>query len=289
VGIRLSYGIQRYNEAVANASRKYVPRAPLASLVKCFWYWEGAPQTHTQERLMPNGEASIVFNLCDDPIRIYEGDALERYGSYGHSVISGARTKSFGIDTAQEERVFGIQFEAGGAFPFFRMPASELENEAVDLECLWAGPAQELRERLLSTPTIEAMFLLCEKYLRAQLVKPLELHPAVVFARQRFCRNGSNITVASVLDEVGLSQRRFIQVFHEQVGLTPKAFCRVRRFQRILEAVHRAREVDWVGVALDCGYYDQAHFIHDFREFSALTPSQYLARATEHLNHVPVR
>jgi AraC-like DNA-binding protein len=83
-----------------------------------------------------------------------------------------------------------------------------------------------------------------------------------------------------VLRETGLSERRFIEVFHEQVGLTPKAFCRVRRFQRVLKSVHGAREVDWAQVALDCGYYDQPHFIHDFRGFSGLTPAQYVARAT---------
>jgi len=72
------------------------------------------------------------------------------------------------------------------------------------------------------------------------------------------------------------------------MGLTPKAFCRVRCFQRILEAVHRRSEVDWAQVALDAGYYDQSHLIHDFQGFSGLTPAEYLAAATEHLNHVPM-
>jgi AraC-like DNA-binding protein len=62
----------------------------------------------------------------------------------------------------------------------------------------------------------------------------------------------------------------------------------VRRFQRVLESVHRKAGVNWARVALDCGYYDQAHFIHDFQAFSGMTPAAYLARATEHLNHVPM-
>jgi AraC-like DNA-binding protein len=237
---------------------------------------------------MPNGEPSIVFSLRDDPIRIYDAEDLRRYSSYGHAVMSGARTNCFVIDTIQEDRVFGIQFQPGGAFPFSRLPASETANRSVSLECLWPGAGNELRERLLAAPTIDAMFLLAERYLFAKLVKPLELHPAVTFAREQFCQRPHEISVASVLGQVGLSQRRFIEVFHEQVGLTPKAFCRVRRFQRLLEKVHHAREVDWIDVALECGYYDQAHFIHDFREFSGLAPTQYLARATAHLNHVPV-
>lgn len=273
---------------MTTVSRKYVPGAPLSAFVECFWYWQGAPQTHAKERLMPNGETSIVFNLREEPIRIYEGDNLNRYTAYGRAVLSGARTNSFVIDTQQEDRVFGIQFLPGGAFPFFRMPASELENQSVDLEDLWRGTARNLRERLLAAQSIEDMFALAEACLLSQMVKPLELHPAVKFACRAFCGRPHRVSVGSVLGETGLSQRRFIQVFHEQVGLRPKAFCRVRRFQRILKTVHGAREADWAQVALECGYYDQAHFIHDFREFSGLTPSVYLSRATMHLNHVPV-
>lgn len=236
---------------------------------------------------MPNGESSIVFNLREDPIRIYDPDDLSHYHSYGQAVLSGARTKSFVIDSAQEDRVFGIQFQPGGAFPFFRVPASEIENQSVDLLCLWEMAANNLREQLLAEPTIDRMFLRGEKILLGQLVRPLGLHRAVAFAQRQFSHHPHRVSVGSVLGEIGMSQRRFIQLFHEQVGLTPKAFCRVRRFQRILHTVHRTKNVDWADVALDCGYYDQAHFIHDFREFSGITPTAYLARATEHLNHVP--
>ena len=95
-------------------------------------------------------------------------------------------------------------------------------------------------------------------------------------------------TIAWMTEQIGLSPRRFIQLFRQQVGLTPKSFCRVRRFQQALTTVHGTKQVDWTQVALDCGYYDQAHFIHDFQSFSGMTPSAYLAAATPHLNHVPL-
>ena len=236
---------------------------------------------------MPNGEPTMVINLRDDPIEIYDAEDLSHCQSYGHAVISGPRTSCIVIDTTLEDRVFGIQFQPAGAFPFFRLPASELANQSVVLEDLWSPAAKELRERLLAAK-IGEMFVLAERYLFAQMVRPLELHPAVRFARNQFCQRPQAISVAAVLAQISLSQRRLIEVFHAQVGLTPKAFCRVRRFQRLLESVHGAREVDWIDVALECGYYDQAHFNHDFREFSGLTPTQYLTRVTEHLNHVPV-
>jgi AraC-like DNA-binding protein len=265
----------------------YTPPAPLSWFVKCFWYWEGAPQTHAKEQLMPNGEMAIIFNLRDDPMRIYKPQDLNRCETFGLAAISGPRTRPFVIDTAQEDRVFGIEFAPGGSFPFFRAPASEFSDTEVSLECLWRGSVNEIRERLLACPDMDSMFTLTQRILMRHLVRPLELHPGVAFALHRFCARPQT-TVASVLDRIGLSHRRFVELFHDQVGLTPKSFSRVQRFQRVLRTVHRASNIDWTGVALDCGYYDQAHFIHDFQEFSGFTPTFYAARATEHLNHVPL-
>ena len=157
------------------------------------------------------------------------------------------------------------------------------------LDDLWGGGAGELRERLLEAGSAEAMFRVAESVMLARAVRPLDLHPAVSFALKSFCRGGQGGTVAEVEDRVGLSRRRFIEIFRERVGLTPKAFHRVRRFQQVLQSIHSAREVDWAQVALESGYYDQAHFIHDFRAFSGLTPGQYSHDKTEHLNHVPIR
>ena len=197
-------------------SAKYTPRAPLSGLVDCLWYWEGAPQTHSKERLLPNGESSIVFNLIDEPMRIYDLPNLTQYKSYGVAVLSGARSNCFAIDAEQQERVIGIQFRPGGAFPFFRMPASEAEGISVDLEDLWPGKAREIRERLIAARSIESMFAALECCLLEQLVRPLESHPAVAYALQQFQRPAHNRTVAAVGERIGLSSRRFIEVFHRR-------------------------------------------------------------------------
>ena len=268
---------------------RYTPRAPLYGFVQCLWYSEGAPRTHTKERLLPNGEPAIIFNLCNEPIRIYDAQDLTRFATCGTAVLSGARANCFAIDTSQQERVIGIQFRPGGAFPFLRMPASEVENSSVALDDIWPGRAGVIREQILAATTIESMFATLERLLMEQLVRPLELHPAIEFSLDRFRRSAYTSKVTEVADCLGLSYRRFIELFRRQVGLTPKVFCRVRRFQRALQSIHRNNEVDWIETALDCGYYDQAHFIHDFQTFSGLTPSGYLELATPHLNHVPVR
>jgi len=266
----------------------HIPRPPLSTLVECLWYWEGERGPYRLERLLPNGESSIIFNLRDEPIRLYDAADVRRFETYGHAVLSGARCDCFVIDTNQQERVIGIQFRAGGAFPFFRMPAWEAEGSSIALEDVWPGRGWEIRERLLEAGAPEAMFAILEEALLAQLVRAPELHPAVTYAVARFARCELGGTVGAVTERIGLSSRRFIELFHREVGLKPKTFARVRRFQKALRTVRAARRIEWAQVALESGYYDQAHFIHDFQRFSGFTPAVYATLATPHLNHVPL-
>ena len=95
-------------------------------------------------------------------------------------------------------------------------------------------------------------------------------------------------TVKEVSRRTGMSQRRFIQHFREAVGLTPKLFCRILRYQEVIRLVGSEKRVEWAEVALRCGYFGQAHFVHDFRAFSGTTPTNYLAHGGEHPNPVPL-
>jgi transcriptional regulator GlxA family with amidase domain len=91
------------------------------------------------------------------------------------------------------------------------------------------------------------------------------------------------LKVRDLARRVGLSQRRFIQLFTAEVGLTPKLYGRVRRFQRARELVRKATEPDWAAVALECGFFDQSHLIRDFGEFSGLSPVAYLNQKSKHV------
>jgi AraC-like DNA-binding protein len=263
----------------------YKPQPPLADFVDQLWLSEGAAPTHQMERLLPDTTVELVINLHQDRIYLYDPADQRPCGTAPGCIVSGPRTKYFVIDTRDQVATMGVHFRPGGAFPFFRVPPSELADQSVALDALWGPAAAELRERLLASATPEGKFRVLEACLLQQLAKPLERHPAVGFGIQEL--RGSQ-SVACVVDRVGLSQRRFIQLFGEQVGLTPKLFGRVSRFQRVVQTVHRAGEVDWADLALDCGYYDQAHFIHDFQAFSGITPTTYFLQRTQHLNHVPL-
>lgn len=263
------------------------PKMPLGALVECLWYWEGAPGPHRQERLLPQGQAAMILNLREEPIAIYEDGRGAEY--YGTAVFTGARSNCFTIDCDQQERVVGVQFAPGGAFPFFRMPISEMEDASFDMRDLWGREPGRVRERVLAAATPLDMLRTLELCLLERMMSPERLHPGVIYMAGELDTCDGPQRVKAVSQEIGLSQRRLTQLFHEQVGVSPKTFHRVRRFQHTLQRVRGLRAVDWAEVAVECGYYDQAHLSHDFRQIAGMTPGAYLAAATEHLNHVPLR
>lgn len=264
------------------------PLPPLSGFVDVLWLYEGYDVPHEKERLLPDGSVELVINLAEDSIRVYDSHDPQKSYTIPGCVVSGPRSEFFVIDTAGEASTVGVHFKPGGAFPFFAVPPMELHNQSVALECLWGSASDRLRERLLEAETAENKLKVLECCLLEQLKKPLEHHPVVGFALQQLCNSIQPPKLSRVVDQIGCSQRRFIQLFGDQVGLTPKLFSRVRRFQKVIQSAHSVEAINWTQMALDCGYYDQAHFIHDFQSFAGITPSQYLARKTPHVNHVPM-
>lgn len=188
----------------------------------------------------------------------------------------------------------GLHFKPGGSLPFFSLPAVELHNQVVSLEELWNCRATELRDlpeaaalryRLLEAPTVETRFLVLERFLLSLMVKPPKQHPAVDFALRKF-RQSPTPTVNSVIDQIGLSARHFGQLFRNEVGLTPKLFCRIQRLQQALYLLAGKQHIDWMDFALKCGYFDQAHFIHDFHAFAGCSPTTYLKQRGLHPCHI---
>jgi len=268
--------------------RKRVPGAPLSDFIEVLWYWDGPPRPHHWERLLPDGSMELVINLTEDEVRIYDRNDHRQFQKLRGASLMGPHSGFFVIDTAQQRNVIGVHFKPGGAFPFLPLPADELHGLHISLEDVWGGWAEELRERLLASRALDDRFRILEAALRARVQRPLARHPAVDFALGRFRHGPGERRIGELTEEMGLSSRRFIELFRQQVGLTPKLYCRVRRFQEVVQRVTPGKAVDWVDVALSCGYFDQAHFIHDFREFAGISPGTYAELRTEHTNHVPI-
>ena len=266
--------------------RHRVPGPPLGSFIESVWVYQADARPHALERVLPTGAAQLIVNLREDQSRLYDPQCPGRCVTTSGSVLSGVHSRFQVIDTSEQECVAGVAFKPGGTVPFFRVPAHETSDADVPLEALWGRRRTSLlRERLLEGASPDAKLDALEAALR-EVWRPSGPHAAVAFALTAFERSPLAASIAAVSDAAGLSAKRFIERFKCDVGTTPKRFCRIRRFQRALGLANRGRPVDWTGVALDAGYFDQAHFIHDFRSFAGLTPTGYQAGRTEFQNHV---
>jgi len=266
--------------------RHRIPRAPLDAFVESIWVYHNDPCAHALERILPTGAGQLIVNLQEDETRLYDPEHPGRYVTNAGTIFAGVRSEFQVIDTSEQRYVAGVAFRPGGMAMFTGTPAHETSDTDVPLEILWGRcRTADLRDQLLEARSIEAQLDVIELALRRRL-RPGGPHPAVGFALKAFDRVPATVNIGAVTDAIGMSAKRFIERFKIEVGVTPKRYCRIRRFQAVVARAHRGQLIDWPQVALDCGYFDQAHFIHEFRSFSGLTPTAYQASRTPHQNHV---
>jgi AraC-like DNA-binding protein len=258
--------------------RHYVARPPtpaLAHIVEYLWASRGAP-AHAKERIVPTGTLELCVGLVEGEGRIYDATGRCQELS-GGAVVSGAYRRPFTFDTRASASAVGVHFKPGYAGAVLGVPPGELIDRHVDLEALWGWRARELRERLCAATTTHQRFAILEAELLSRL-EERRVHPAITYALDVLTRPQAR--VGDIVKSTGLSQRRLIEIFTAAVGLTPKRFGRVLRFQRAT-ALARSAALDWARIAHECGYYDQAHLIRDCRELADVTPTD-LIRASVH-------
>jgi AraC-like DNA-binding protein len=268
----------------------YLFRPPplLAAYVDTLCFYEGEASLHTKERRLPDGSVALVINLGHDTLGVAPPEHPNQFQRFSGGVLSGVHSQYAVLDATSLVTTISVQFKPGGAAPFLPMPASEVTNRAVELSTLWGDAAIDLREQLLAAPTPETKVHLLEHFLTRQAAWEQQPHPAVTFALASFQAGSARRSIAEVTAQLCLSPKRFFHLFKEAVGLTPKAYCRVLRFQEVLGLIERRQQASWADLAHTSGYFDQAHFIHDFQAFAGLSPSAYLAERGEHRNHVPL-
>lgn len=261
----------------------YKPKPPLSKFVDSFWLYEGYEPEHKTERILPTGTLELVINLRQNDLRFYDAERPENCSRFSGAVVSGAHAR--GLVPAAEAFIIGVHFKPGGAFPFLGLPAGDLADTHSDLETLWGPSASRLRERLCEVRTSAERFQLIEEALLSRLRHGVEQHYAVSAALEMFGKNQAGPTVREAAKYLGLSQRRFIQVFKAEVGMTPKLFSRIQRFQQTRTFIQQNPSPNWAAIALELGYFDQSHLIREFLEFSGFSPTDYLNRHKRFIEH----
>ena len=269
-----------------------LPGPRLRPFVATLWASDEAPDdlapVATRERVLPTGTMHLVLRLSETPLRVFDGPDGAVAHEIGHGVVGGARTSAYVRDLSQPVISVGAQLHPGAAELVLGVPADELAERHTPLADLWGRSCDEAVERLRAVGDLGRRLDLFESILAARLPRVRGLQPEIAQALARFAIGGGSGGVGTVVEDSGYSHRRFIALFRRAVGLTPKVFWRVRRFQRAIARIGTTPESSLAELALDEGYSDQSHLNREFRAFAGLTPRQYRELAPASGNHVPI-
>ena len=269
----------------------HTPAFPLNEFVDHFIYFEGFNPVHSMDRFLPDGNAEFIVNLTDNPQIIYDNETLTELQSFGPAWVSGVRTQPITIPSGRGNRMLIVAFKKGKAHPFYNFPMSELANLIVDAGLVFGIKLRNLRERLLNTDSIPQMFLTVEEFLMQQAGDSLHTNTSskcIEYAVANIVNQPTLLGFQQFSRQIGYSQKHFIDLFKKQVGVPPKQYLKIMRFQKAIQEIENHISIQWSSIATESGFYDQAHFIGDFKNFSGFTPGEYMKRKTESINYIPV-
>lgn len=260
---------------------RYFPRPPLDRLIECFWWSRREfPQPHG-EHMLPSGQAQLIFAMHD---RAFSCAGPEQSGTvtWSGSCLHGPQWRHYLTAAKPPGAVLGVSIRPGCAGAILGVPASELADRHLSLSSIWGAGAEELRERLMAATRPTQAFSLLECDLSARIDLQLLMHPAVAGA---LSSSWLPDRVGPIQRSTGFSPRHFIALFRASVGLTPKHYFRIRRFNEVTRRLASRSSGGLTNMAADLGYSDQAHLTREFRELAGVTPGHYRGLPDSPLHH----
>ena len=265
---------------------RHPPSAPLAPFVESLWFSRRGALPHTRERSLPTGCVDIVIPLLQDDILRYDDEDDVQVRRLRGGVVQGPHDRYNVRGTEGPSVVVGVHLRAGAAAALFGGALPELRNRTLLLEDLWGLAARDLHEQLAGEPSPRAALQLLEAHLLYRLRHAAPTDPMVAAAIDALQRDPALSLIEPVQRASGCTPAQFIRRFEQAVGLTPKRYARVLRFNAMLPAVARAGPRDWAQLAAAAGYFDQSHLINEFRRLAGMTPGTYTPVRPDQPTHV---
>ncbi len=238
---------------------RLAPPAALASFVQNFWIvrWDLPPSTSQRAETLPHPNVHL---------------ALEQHAGRIYGVLDGRFTRTL----EGSGSVFGVKFRAGGFRPFLGRSVATLRNRHIAFEEFFGAHASSLLEELFAASGDSQMAEVVARFLIARLPAEDPHVDRIAAIVDGIAADPTIVSVDQVSDRWGISKRTLQRSFSEYVGTTPKWVINRYRLHEALEHLHSGAELDWAQLAADLGYFDQSHFIRDFRAVVGRSPAQYL-------------
>ncbi len=224
-----------------------------------------------KERVLPNGCISMVFHY-GLPSKFKKKNSSEYIEP--SLVICGQQTSHYDLLLAGNTGMIVILFKPFGVKPFFNFPITELKDENLSLQDLIKIEASELEDKLYNSKDTKQRIAYIENFFFRKLFLDKDFE-RVEHAVKIIEKANGQVKIELVAQEVCLGIKQFERVFSKHIGLNPKKFTNIIRFQNVIQMKRKCNDANLYQLAFDNGYYDQSHFIHDFKNFSGLAPKDF--------------
>lgn len=254
----------------------YQPRYPLSRFIECLWSQIGVAP-YARDKILPTATIELMINL-GGPHRVLNSDDFSRFELHRDSWVAGMQNSFLVTEAVAETEMVGVRFKPGGAYPFFDFPISELSDHVTAMDCIWGRLVGEIQEQLYAIVDIHARLRLLEQILCRHLSAEIDGWRTTQAAVTALAQPHGPTTVRALSDHIGISHKHLITQFGRIIGLSPKALQRVLRFNQLLYAIDPTQPINWAALAVEHGYYDQAHLNKEFLAFAGMNPTTYMKR-----------
>jgi transcriptional regulator GlxA family with amidase domain len=165
-----------------------------------------------------------------------------------------------------------------GAYRLLGIPLGSVARNVFELDSVLGEAIASVHQRLGDCENAAEQFAVLCDFARGRMARSrVTLRAEAQIAVATLTRTAGAERIENICRAVSISRKHLGDLFDTHIGLTPKTYARMFRFRRVVDLVQRGQALDWTRIAMSCGYYDQAHFNHEFREFSGMSPGEYAA------------
>jgi AraC-like DNA-binding protein len=244
----------------------------LSDFVECVYIWQGNPEKPYTIESPPNAYGSLVFNF-GDPYTISTPKLSKRL--LPPIFIAGQSTRNYKLHLMGKIGMVGIVFKPTGLYHFFRIPMREIKDDRIEVKELIPTFDERIMQKISLTPEKEDKIKVIQNYLETLKIDEGYATPAITSASNKLLKEKGNADISNLVQSSYMSRRTFERKFTTEVGVTPKFYAKVIRFGYVCSMIAGQRAVNFTDLLFKAGYYDQSHFIKDFKYFAGKTPQLY--------------
>lgn len=249
----------------------------LSKHIESIFYFKDFTPEHSIERLVPTGHVFILFELDSIPRNTFDNKTLKPAGIFKRAWICGMHRNFISISAHKNSEMLAIQFKPAGSFPFFHFPMQKINEKIIAAEELFGDEILDLRNKIIEVENIQEKFNLTKDWLLKRYVEQKAPSTDLLDFIEKLQKEPVS-KFNEIIESYPYTQKQLIQHFKKYVGITPKYYQRILRFNEILKLIHNKEKVSWADVAYSCNYADQSHFIKEFYLFSGFNPQEFIKR-----------